>query len=178
MTGLEIIQERLNKYIESYSKTHKIDVECKSDALIELTMKKGKVKVCKKIELNDYDLEDAIYELDEEMKGKEKMEKNEKKETNKYQELQELDVEIKKLQCKQKTIKDDLIKQLTDANVKEVKNKYCTVSFTDDKEETVIDLVMLEEKEADLYNELLADYPIVKTRKGGYKFTPKKEGKK
>lgn len=52
------------------------------------------------------------------------------------------------------------------------KSEYVTVSYSKPSSTTSIDLKTLQEKEPDLYNDLLKDYPKVTNKKGsfGYRF--------
>lgn len=84
------------------------------------------------------------------------------------QELQELDIQKKSIEEKATKIKETLEeKYLTTEGYK---NDYVTVSYTKASETTSIDLKQLEEKEPDLFNDLVKDYTKVTKRKASFSY--------
>lgn len=89
--------------------------------------------------------------------------------------MEELLLELKDLKSQQ-----DLLKE-KEAEIKEkleteylteegYKTEYATVSYSKPSSTTSIDLKTLQEKEPDLYNELLEDYPKTTNKKGSFSY--------
>lgn len=76
----------------------------------------------------------------------------------------------KELEDQEKEIKSQLETTLTEEGYKD---EFITISYSKPSETTSIDLKKLEEQEPDLFNELLADYPKVTSRKASYKYIVK-----
>lgn len=84
------------------------------------------------------------------------------------QELQELDIQKKSIEEKATKIKETLEEQYL--TTEGYKNDYVTVSYTKASETTSIDLKQLEEKEPDLFNDLVKDYTKVTKRKASFSY--------
>lgn len=83
-------------------------------------------------------------------------------------ELHELDIQKKSLDERMSKIKETLEKDFLTSEG--YKNDYVTVSYTKASETTTIDLKQLEEKEPDLFKELVEDYAKVTKRKASYSY--------
>ncbi len=82
--------------------------------------------------------------------------------------LREININKKKLEDEEKAIKAKLEKEhLTEEGYK---NDYLTISYTKASETKSIDLKSLEEKEPELFNELLEDYTKVTARKASFSY--------
>lgn len=81
--------------------------------------------------------------------------------------LKDINDEKKALEEREKTIKASIESNL---NEEGYKTDYVTVSYSSPSTTTSVDLKALEEKEPDLYNDLLKDYPKVTTRKGSFSY--------
>lgn len=84
------------------------------------------------------------------------------------QELQSLDIQSKSIDERKSKIKETLEKDYL--TTEGYKNDFVTVSYTSASETTSIDLKKLEEKEPDLFNELVEDYKKVTKRKASYSY--------
>ena len=82
--------------------------------------------------------------------------------------LKEINEEKNMLSEREKTIKKSIEGNLGEESYK---TDFVTVSFTKPSTTVSIDLKKLEEKEPELYEELLTDYPKTTTRKGSYRYT-------
>ena len=83
-------------------------------------------------------------------------------------ELKEINDEKILLNEREKTIKKSIEDNLGEETYKA---DFITVSYTKPSTSVSIDLKKLEEKEPELYKELLNDYPKGITRKGSYRYT-------
>lgn len=84
------------------------------------------------------------------------------------QELKDLKSQQDLLKEKESEIKAKLESEfLTEEGCK---TEYVTVSYSKPSSSTSIDLKTLQEKEPDLYNDLLKDYPKVTTKKGSFSY--------
>ena len=84
------------------------------------------------------------------------------------QELQNLDIQSKSIDERKSKIKETLEKDYL--TTEGYKNDFVTVSYTSASETTSIDLKKLEEKEPELFNELVEDYKEVTKRKASYSY--------
>lgn len=84
------------------------------------------------------------------------------------QELQSLDIQSKSIDERKSKIKETLEKDYL--TTEGYKNDFVTVSYTSASETTSIDLKKLEEKEPELFNELVEDYKKVTKRKASYSY--------
>ena len=82
--------------------------------------------------------------------------------------LKEINEEKNILNEREKTIKKSIEDNLGEETYK---TDFVTVSFTKPTTTISVDLKKLEEKEPELYEELLTDYPKTTTRKGSYRYT-------
>lgn len=81
--------------------------------------------------------------------------------------------EKRKLEEAEKMLKSDLEKAMDQYGIKSIDNEFVKVTWVDASTTTSIDLKKLKEKEPDLHEELLEDYPKVTTRKAYVRFTVK-----
>lgn len=82
--------------------------------------------------------------------------------------LHELNTSKKKIDEEEKAIKARLEKEyLTEEGFK---NDYLTISYTKASESTSIDLKSFEEKEPELFKDLLKDYTKTTTRKASFSY--------
>ena len=84
------------------------------------------------------------------------------------QELQNLDIQSKSIDERKSKIKETLEKDYL--TTEGYKNDFVTVSYTSASETTSIDLKKLEEKEPEVFNELVEDYKKVTKRKASYSY--------
>ena len=84
------------------------------------------------------------------------------------QELQNLGIQSKSIDERKSKIKETLEKDYL--TTEGYKNDFVTVSYTSASETTSIDLKKLEEKEPELFNELVEDYKKVTKRKASYSY--------
>ena len=84
------------------------------------------------------------------------------------QELQNLDIQSKSIDERKSKIKETLEKDYL--TTEGYKNDFVTVSYTSASETTSIDLKQLEEKEPELFNDLVKDYSKVTKRKASYSY--------
>ncbi len=81
--------------------------------------------------------------------------------------IQMLDKSKKEIEEQIKSLKQEVESQLTEDGFK---NDFVTISYTKPSKTVTIDLALLEEKETDLFDDLLKDYPKVSERKGSYNY--------
>lgn len=81
--------------------------------------------------------------------------------------LKDINDEKKTLEEREKTIKASIESNL---NEEGYKTDYVTVSYSSPSTTTTVDLKTLQEKEPDLYDDLLKDYPKVTNRKGSFSY--------
>ena len=89
----------------------------------------------------------------------------EKKYLESFKQLSELKKEQNRLAKIEADVKAEIEKAMDDNDIVSVKNDYVTITRVAASESKSIDLKALETKKHDLYEELLADYPKVTTKK-------------
>jgi len=96
---------------------------------------------------------------------------------NKYMavmaELSAIEQQRKIIEKKAKEIKAELEKAMDEYNIQSIDNEFVKITRVEASESKTIDLNKLQEKEPDLYNELLEDYPKITKRKAYVKITVK-----
>lgn len=96
---------------------------------------------------------------------------------NKYMQvmadIQALTKQEKELTQQTKDLKADLEKAMDEHNIKSIDNEFLKITRVGPSETTSIDIKKMKEKEPDLHEELLADYPKVTKRKAYVRFTVK-----
>lgn len=97
----------------------------------------------------------------------------EKKCLESFKKLGDLKKEQDRLAEIEKSVRTEIEAAMDEYDVQSVKNEYVTISRTAASETTSVDLKALEEKEPDLYNELLEDYPKTTTRKASIRIVVK-----
>lgn len=90
-----------------------------------------------------------------------------------FKQLAELKRQQDALKKQEDEVKSQIEKSMEEYGVKSLKNEHITISYIEASSSTSIDLKALENKEPDLYKELLADYPKVTNRKASVRFTVK-----
>lgn len=90
-----------------------------------------------------------------------------------FKQLGELKKEQDRLAEIEKNVKSELEQAMIENDIVAIKNQYITISRVSASETTSIDLKKLEEKEPELYKDLLRDYPKVTTKKASIRFTVK-----
>lgn len=90
-----------------------------------------------------------------------------------FKQLSELKKEQNKLAKVEKDIKAQLEVAMDENDIVSIKNEYITISRVAASESITVDLDKLKDKEPQLYNDLLEDYPKVKTTKASVRFTVK-----
>lgn len=90
-----------------------------------------------------------------------------------FKKLSDLKKEQDRLAAIEKDVKSQLEKAMDENNIVSIKNEYITISRVEGSESTTIDLKKLEEKEPDLYEDLLKDYSKVTVKKPSIRFTVK-----
>ena len=88
-----------------------------------------------------------------------------------FKELNALKQKIKELEKQEDEIKKGIQDAMEHYGVKSFKNEYITISYVPESTSESIDLKALQANEPELYEELLADYKKVTTRKGYVRFT-------
>lgn len=88
-------------------------------------------------------------------------------------ELSEIKSKQKALEEREKWLKTQLTNELEAKDLKSFKDDFGTISWVEGSTTETIDLKKLEEKEPDLYADLLEDYGKKTERKGYFKFTVK-----
>lgn len=84
-----------------------------------------------------------------------------------------LEKQVKKLQDRQKSLKEELEKAMDEYNIQSIDNEYVKITRIEASETVSIDLKELQKKEPELYDELLKDYPKVTKRKAYVRITVK-----
>lgn len=82
-----------------------------------------------------------------------------------FKQLAENEKIKKQIEADEKAIKADLKKVMEEYGVKSLKNDFITMTLVDGSTSTSIDLKAIEKAEPELYEDLLADYPKVTTKK-------------
>lgn len=90
-----------------------------------------------------------------------------------YKELSEIKKKIDELKEREEWLKLQISNELKSNDLKQIKNEFCTISWVEGSTTETIDLKKLEEKEPDLYADLLEDYSKKTERKGYFKFMVK-----
>lgn len=90
-----------------------------------------------------------------------------------FKKLAELKKQQEALATTEKEVKAQIEKSMEEYGVKSLKNEFITISHVEGSTSTSIDLKKLQEKEPDLYKELLEDYPKVTNKKASVRFTVK-----
>ena len=90
-----------------------------------------------------------------------------------FKQLSDLKKEQDRLKAIETDVKSQLEKAMDENNIVSIKNEYISISRVEGSTKTEIDLDKLKEKEPELYNDLLKDYPKVSTRKPSIRFTVK-----
>jgi ABC-type lipopolysaccharide export system ATPase subunit len=91
----------------------------------------------------------------------------------KFKNLAEVTKQKKALEEQEKKTKAELEKLMDEYGIKSLDNQYIKIIRVAGSSTTSIDLKKLEEKEPDLYEELLEDYPKTTTRKATVRFDVK-----
>lgn len=91
----------------------------------------------------------------------------EEKQMEAFKTLADLKREIKALERKQDELRAGVKDAMEHYGVKSFKNEYITISYIPESESETIDLKALQNKEPELYEELLRDYKKV-TKKSAY----------
>ena len=90
-----------------------------------------------------------------------------------FQNLAEVAKQKKALEDQEKEIKSQLEKLMDEYKIKSLDNQFIKIIRVASSSSTTIDLKKLEEKEPDLFKDLLADYPKTTTRKASVRFDVK-----
>ncbi len=118
-----------------------------------------------------------LYQKDKERKEDKNMENNlvlfENQSLDLMKQLSDLKTQKEKLEELDKEIRSQLLEAMNKYDIISFKNDYVSISNVAPTESVSIDLKKLEEKESELYNELLADYPKVTKRAGYVRITVK-----
>jgi hypothetical protein len=89
----------------------------------------------------------------------------EKKYLESFKQLSELKKEQDRLAEIEKNVKAEIEKAMDDNDIVSVKNDYVTITRVAASESKSIDLKALQDREPKLYEDLIADYPKVTTKK-------------
>lgn len=87
-----------------------------------------------------------------------------------FQDLQQMKKAKETLEKKEIDIKNELLDAMKEYGIKSIKNEYITISYVDGTTTETIDLKALQEKEPELYKELLEDYKKTTIRNPYVKF--------
>lgn len=90
-----------------------------------------------------------------------------------FQKLAEFKKTKDELEQQEAKLKADLEKAMQEHGIKSFSNDYVTLSFVEASSSESIDLKAMQEKEPELYAELLADYKKVTNKKAYVKITVK-----
>lgn len=90
-----------------------------------------------------------------------------------FKALSELTKEKKRLEEKEKEIKESIQDAMEHYGVKSFKNEYITLTYVPESVSETIDLKQMQNEEPELYEELLNDYKKTTTKKGYVRFTVK-----
>lgn len=88
-----------------------------------------------------------------------------------FKELGALKQQIKELERQQDELKKGIQEAMEHYGVTSFKNEYITISYVPESTSESIDLKALQANEPELYEELLADYKKITTRKGYVRFS-------
>ena len=90
-----------------------------------------------------------------------------------FQDLQQMKKAKETLEKREIDIKNELLDAMKEYGIKSIKNEYITISYVDGATTETIDLKALQEKEPELYKELLEDYKKITIRNPYVKFVIK-----
>ncbi len=90
-----------------------------------------------------------------------------------FKQLADLTKQKKELEAKEKEVKEKIKKAMDEHGVKSFKNDFVTISNVAGSSSTTIDIAKMQEKEPDLYKDLMRDYPKTTTRSGYVKIVAK-----
>lgn len=90
-----------------------------------------------------------------------------------FQDLQQMKKAKETLEKREIDIKNELLDAMKEYGIKSIKNEYITISYVDGSTTETIDLKALQEKEPELYKELLEDYKKITIRNPYVKFVIK-----
>ncbi|MDY5929879.1 MAG: hypothetical protein SPJ27_07585 [Candidatus Onthovivens sp.] len=90
-----------------------------------------------------------------------------------FQDLQQMKKAKETLEKREIDIKNELLDAMKEYGIKSIKNEYITISYVDGTTTETIDLKALQEKEPELYKELLEDYKKTTIRNPYVKFVIK-----
>lgn len=90
-----------------------------------------------------------------------------------FQKLAEFKKAKAEMEKQEELIKADIQDAMSKYGIRSFKNDVITISYVDESTSETIDLKALKEKEPELYDELLADYRKVTTKKAYVKFMVK-----
>lgn len=90
-----------------------------------------------------------------------------------FKALSELTKEKKRLEEREKEIKESIQDAMEHYGVKSFKNEYITLTYVPESVSETIDLKQMQNEEPELYEELLKDYNKTTTKKGYVRFTVK-----
>lgn len=90
-----------------------------------------------------------------------------------FQDLQQMKKAKETLEKREIDIKNELLDAMKEYGIKSIKNEYITISYVDGTTTETIDLKALQEKEPELYKELLEDYKKITIRNPYVKFVIK-----
>lgn len=82
-----------------------------------------------------------------------------------FEQLSKFKAMQKEMKEKEDALKKALEKSMDEHGIKSFKNEYVTITRVEGSTTTTIDVDGMKEKEPELYDELIADYPKVKTTK-------------
>lgn len=103
-------------------------------------------------------------------KGKEEMENElvvfEQQNLEVFQKLQEFKKQQDLMKKQEEALKKQLEESMTQYGIKSFKNDYVNITYVEGSSSESIDLKKMQEKEPELYAELLADYKKVTNKKG------------
>lgn len=88
-----------------------------------------------------------------------------------FKSLAALKVQIKELERQEDDLKKGIQEAMEHYGVTSFKNEYITISYVPESTSENIDLKALQANEPELYEELLADYKKVTTRRGYVRFS-------
>lgn len=79
-----------------------------------------------------------------------------------FKQVSNITAQRKELARQEKEIKDSLEKAMAENGIKSIDNEYIRITHVAASETISIDMKVMEQKEPDLYEELLEDYPVKK----------------
>ncbi len=90
-----------------------------------------------------------------------------------FKRLANLSNQKKELEAQEKKIKEEIKVAMDKHGVKSFKNDFVTISNVAGSSSTTIDIAKMKEKEPNLYEDLMKDYPKTTTRSGYVKIVAK-----